>query len=65
MDLTPPSLTRSPSSPSNTYCPSERSSLDYPSPSLVEQQYKIAQGACADNGGMNKAQGIINWKGIP
>ncbi|KAK4209339.1 hypothetical protein QBC37DRAFT_54819 [Rhypophila decipiens] len=40
--LTPPSLTRSPSSPSNTYCPSERSSLDYPSPSLVEQQYKIS-----------------------
>ncbi|KAK3371469.1 hypothetical protein B0T24DRAFT_321388 [Lasiosphaeria ovina] len=42
MDLTPPSLTRSPSSPSNTYCPSERSSLDYPSPGLVEQQYKIS-----------------------
>ncbi|KAK0635093.1 hypothetical protein B0T17DRAFT_502675 [Bombardia bombarda] len=41
MDLSPPSLTRSPSSPSNTYCPSERSSLDYPSPGLVEQQYKI------------------------
>ncbi|KAK4097142.1 hypothetical protein N658DRAFT_489455 [Parathielavia hyrcaniae] len=37
----PPSLTRSPSSPANTYCPSERSSLDYPSPGLVEQQYKI------------------------
>ncbi|KAK0626135.1 hypothetical protein B0T14DRAFT_94327 [Immersiella caudata] len=42
MDLTPPQLTRSPSTPSNTYCPSERSSLDYPSPGLVEQQYKIA-----------------------
>lgn len=42
MDLTPPALTRSPSTPSNTYCPSERSSLDYPSPLLVEQQYKIA-----------------------
>ncbi|KAK3315208.1 hypothetical protein B0H66DRAFT_336627 [Apodospora peruviana] len=43
MDLSPPSLTRSPSSPSNTYCPSERSSLDYPSPSLVDhQQYKIS-----------------------
>ncbi|KAK4190332.1 hypothetical protein QBC35DRAFT_89700 [Podospora australis] len=41
MDLTPPALTRSPSSPAQTYCPSERSSLDYPSPSLVEQQYKI------------------------
>ncbi|KAL2265599.1 hypothetical protein VTJ83DRAFT_6699 [Remersonia thermophila] len=38
----PPSLTRSPSSPANTYCPSERSSLDYPSPGLVEQQYKIS-----------------------
>lgn len=43
MELTPPpSLTRSPSSPANTYCPSERSSLDYPSPGLVEQQYKIS-----------------------
>ncbi|KAK3946237.1 hypothetical protein QBC46DRAFT_2870 [Diplogelasinospora grovesii] len=40
--LTPPSLTRSPSTPSNTYCPSERSSLDYPSPGLVDQQYKIS-----------------------
>ncbi|KAK3320821.1 hypothetical protein B0T19DRAFT_444633 [Cercophora scortea] len=40
--LTPPSLTRSPSTPSHTYCPSERSSLDYPSPSLVEQQYKLS-----------------------
>ncbi|KAL2170043.1 hypothetical protein VTG60DRAFT_5383 [Thermothelomyces hinnuleus] len=38
----PPSLTRSPSSPANTYCSSERSSLDYPSPGLVEQQYKIS-----------------------
>jgi len=38
----PPALTRSPSSPANTYCPSERSSLDYPSPGLVEQQYKIS-----------------------
>ncbi|KAK4115616.1 hypothetical protein N656DRAFT_388507 [Canariomyces notabilis] len=42
MDLTPPALTRSPSSPANTYCPSERSSLDYPSPGLVEQQYKLS-----------------------
>ncbi|KAL2018045.1 hypothetical protein VTK56DRAFT_1311 [Thermocarpiscus australiensis] len=41
MDLTPPALTRSPSSPANTYCSSDRSSLDYPSPGLVEQQYKI------------------------
>jgi hypothetical protein len=37
----PPSLTRSPSSPANTYCPSERS-FDYPSPGLVEQHYKIS-----------------------
>jgi hypothetical protein len=42
MDLTPPSLTRSPASPPNTYCPSERSSLEYPSPILVDQHYKIA-----------------------
>lgn len=43
MDLTPPSLTRSPASPSITYCPSERSSLDYPSPDLVvEQHYRLA-----------------------
>ncbi|KAF6830322.1 epithelial zinc-finger EZF protein [Colletotrichum musicola] len=42
MDLTPPSLTRSPESPSHTYCPSERSSLDYPSPDLATQQYKLA-----------------------
>ncbi|WQF81481.1 Putative Zinc finger C2H2-type [Colletotrichum destructivum] len=41
MDLTPPSLTRSPTSPTRTYCPSERSSLDYPSPELAAQQYKI------------------------
>lgn len=41
MDLTPPSLTRSPASPTHTYCPSERSSLDYPSPDLATQQYKI------------------------
>ncbi|KAK4226989.1 hypothetical protein QBC38DRAFT_209449 [Podospora fimiseda] len=39
MDLTPPALTRSPSSPAHTYCPSESS---YPSPGLVEQQYKIS-----------------------
>ncbi|AEO71603.1 220cbb02-e1b0-48ba-8115-41a91af26eff [Thermothielavioides terrestris] len=38
----PPSLTRSPASPANTYCPSEGSSLDYPSPGLVEQQYKLS-----------------------
>ncbi|KZL65054.1 epithelial zinc-finger EZF protein [Colletotrichum tofieldiae] len=41
MDLTPPSLTRSPASPAHTYCPSERSSSDYPSPDLAAQQYKI------------------------
>ncbi|KAL0940818.1 epithelial zinc-finger EZF protein [Colletotrichum truncatum] len=42
MDLTPPSLTRSPASSTHTYCPSERSSLDYPSPDLSAQQYKLA-----------------------
>ncbi|OLN92168.1 Transcriptional regulator prz1 [Colletotrichum chlorophyti] len=42
MDLTPPSLTRSPTSPTHTYCPSERSSLEYPSPDLAAQQYRIA-----------------------
>ncbi|KAK3345313.1 hypothetical protein B0H65DRAFT_202577 [Neurospora tetraspora] len=42
MALTPPSLTRSPSTPSHSYCPSERSSVGYPSPGLVEQQYKIS-----------------------
>ncbi|KAK2010274.1 hypothetical protein LZ32DRAFT_382202 [Colletotrichum eremochloae] len=41
MDLTPPSLTRSPASPAHSYCPSERSSLDYPSPDPAAQQYKI------------------------
>ncbi len=41
MELTPP-LTRSPASPPNSYCPSERSSLDYPSPDLVAQQYKLS-----------------------
>ncbi|KAF4824646.1 Transcriptional regulator prz1 [Colletotrichum tropicale] len=41
MDLTPPSLTRSPASSTHTYCPSE-SSLDYPSPDLATQQYKLA-----------------------
>src|SRR6266566_4880189 len=41
MDLTPP-LTGSPASPPNSYCPSERSSLGYPSPDLVAQQYKIS-----------------------
>lgn len=41
MDLTPPALTRSPASPANTYCPSERS-LGYPSPVLVDQHYKLA-----------------------
>lgn len=41
MDLTPP-LTRSPASTPKTYCPSETSSSDYPSPSLVEQHYRIS-----------------------
>ena len=39
MDLTPP-LTRSPASPPNSYCPSESSSLGYPSPDL--QPYKLS-----------------------
>jgi len=43
MELTPPpSLVRSPASPTHTYCPSERSSLDYPSPGLVDQQYRLS-----------------------
>jgi len=41
MDLTPP-LTRSPASTPKTYCPSETSSSDYPSPGLVEQHYRIS-----------------------
>ncbi|KAK1998865.1 hypothetical protein LX36DRAFT_16747 [Colletotrichum falcatum] len=48
MDLTPPSLTRSPASPAHTCCPSERSSLDYPSPDLEAQQYKITSLYAAD-----------------
>lgn len=40
MDLTPP-LTRSPASTPKTYCPSEASSSDYPSPELIEQHYSI------------------------
>ncbi|EEY17314.1 conserved hypothetical protein [Verticillium alfalfae VaMs.102] len=44
MDLTPPSLTRSPVSPPNTYCASESSSLDYPSPGFLSQRYRIAAG---------------------
>lgn len=42
MALSPPSLTGSPSSSSNTYCSSGRSSLDYSPPSLVEQKYKLS-----------------------
>lgn len=42
MDLTPP-LTRSPASTPKTYCPSEASSSDYPSPGLFEQHYKISR----------------------
>ncbi|KAG8160587.1 hypothetical protein KVR01_010123 [Diaporthe batatas] len=41
MDLTPP-LTKSPASTPKTYCPSETSSSDYPSPDLVEQHYRIS-----------------------
>ena len=41
MDLTPP-LSRSPASPPNSYCPSESSSLGYPSPDLVAQPYKLS-----------------------
>lgn len=38
-----PSLTRSPSSSSTTYCSSERSSLEYPSPpEFVDQQYTVS-----------------------
>lgn len=42
MELTPP-LTRSPASTPKTYCPSEASSSDYPSPRLFEQHYKISR----------------------
>lgn len=42
MNLSPPSLTQSSSTPCHAYCPSDRSSLDYPSPGLVEQQYKLS-----------------------
>lgn len=41
MDVIPP-LTRSPASTPKTYCPSETSSSGYPSPSLVEQHYRIS-----------------------
>lgn len=41
MDLTPP-LTRSPSSTPKTYCPSEASTSDFPSPDLFEQHYRIS-----------------------
>lgn len=40
-DLTTPCLTRSPASPCNTYCASEASSCDYPSPDLVQQRYRL------------------------
>jgi hypothetical protein len=42
MDLSPPALTRSPTPTSNQYCRSQRSSIDYPSPILLDQHYKIA-----------------------
>ncbi|KAI2620147.1 hypothetical protein GGS26DRAFT_314459 [Hypomontagnella submonticulosa] len=41
MDLSPPSLTRSPSSPPSTNC-SDSPTLDYPSPDFVDPIYKIA-----------------------
>ncbi|KAI1381423.1 hypothetical protein F4677DRAFT_126036 [Hypoxylon crocopeplum] len=41
MDLSPPSLTRSPASPPSTNC-SESPVLDYPSPDFVDPIYKIA-----------------------
>ncbi len=41
MDYTP-SLARSSASPSNSYCPSDDSSLEYPSPDLIAQQYRIS-----------------------
>lgn len=47
MDLTPP-LTRSPASTPKTYCPSETSSSDYPSPELVEQHYRISSAYQSD-----------------
>ncbi|KAI0010592.1 hypothetical protein F4779DRAFT_576839 [Xylariaceae sp. FL0662B] len=42
MDLSPPSLTRSPASPSNTNCSGSPSLDNYPSPELVDPVYKIA-----------------------
>ncbi|KAJ4414144.1 hypothetical protein N0V82_008111 [Gnomoniopsis sp. IMI 355080] len=47
MDLTPP-LTRSPASTPKTYCPSEASSSDYPTPDMVEQHYRISSAYHAD-----------------
>jgi hypothetical protein len=41
MDHTP-SLSRSPISPPNSYCPSEVSSLGYPSPGLISEQYRVS-----------------------
>ncbi|KAI1139755.1 hypothetical protein F5Y05DRAFT_331774 [Hypoxylon sp. FL0543] len=41
MDLSPPSLTRSPASPPSTNC-SDSPTLDYPSPDFVDPVYKIA-----------------------
>lgn len=48
MDLSPPSLTRSPVSSPVTYCPSDRSSLEYHSPALVDPQYGIPSPYCHD-----------------
>ncbi|KAI6086579.1 hypothetical protein F4821DRAFT_259817 [Hypoxylon rubiginosum] len=41
MDLSPPSLTRSPASPPSTNC-SDSPTLDYPSPDFVDPIFKIA-----------------------
>ncbi|EPE07803.1 epithelial zinc-finger ezf protein [Ophiostoma piceae UAMH 11346] len=41
MDTTP-SLNRFSSSPQNSYCPSEASSLEYHSPNLIAQQYSLS-----------------------
>jgi len=48
MDLSPPSLTRSPASSTVTYCPSDRSSLEHPSPLLLDGDYQIEDPYCHD-----------------
>ena len=42
MELSPPALTRSPTPIRNSYCRSERSSIDYQSPILIQQHYKLS-----------------------